>query len=232
MSGIELVCLDVGGVMYSGAVYRRAILRALRELGASMSDAEFDAAYEECRREQRGSFRRRLAARFLPGPGPETFDLDAATEDVRRRASAHWSYPPEALEADVLPCLHQLRDRGYRLAVVANQPSAVRGALRRDGLDGFFEVWAISEEIGVEKPDSGILEHALTGTGTAPDRAAMVGDRLDYDIVPAQAAGLRAVWVLRGEAPPEPAAEQLAVPDATIHTLAELAGALEALHAS
>jgi HAD superfamily hydrolase (TIGR01662 family) len=227
MSGIELVCLDVGGVMYADAVYRRAILRALRELGASMTDVEFDAAYEECRREQRGSFRRRLAGRFLLGAASGTSDLDAAAEEVRRRASAHWSYPPGALETDVLPCLREVKGRGYRLAVVANQPSSIRAVLRRDGLDGFFDVWAISGELGFEKPDPRMLEHVLANARVAPDRATMVGDRLDDDIVPAKAAGLRAVWVLRGEAPHEPTAEQLAVPDASIRSLAGLARALE-----
>ena len=232
MRAIELVCLDVGGVMYGDEVYRVAVRRALRELGAAMTDAEFDAAYEQCRREQDGSFRRKLAARFLPEPGTGRLDPNAAAEEVGRRASAHWSYPAEALEPDVMPCLRELTGRGYRLAVVANQPRSVRDALRRDGLDGFFDAWAISEELGVEKPDPRIFEHALTQTGVTPQRAVMVGDRLDYDIVPARAAGMRGVWVLRGEAPDEPSAEQLAVPGAAISSLAELTGALEALATS
>ncbi len=45
----------------------------------------------------------------------------------------------------------------------------------------------------------------------------MVGDRLDYDVRPAKAAGMRAVWVLRGEAPDDPTPEQLAEADAAIH---------------
>ena len=60
----------------------------------------------------------------------------------------------------------------------------------------------------------------------------MVGDRLDYDVRPARAAGMRAVWVLRGEAPDDPTAEQLAEADAAIHDLAELPSALEALEMS
>ena len=42
----------------------------------------------------------------------------------------------------------------------------------------------------------------------------MVGDRLDYDVRPAKAAGMRAIWVLRGEAPDDPTPAQLAEPDA------------------
>ena len=57
----------------------------------------------------------------------------------------------------------------------------------------------------------------------------MVGDRLDYDMRPAKAAGMRAVWVLRGEAPDDPTPEQLAEADAAIRGLDELPAALERL---
>jgi putative hydrolase of the HAD superfamily len=57
----------------------------------------------------------------------------------------------------------------------------------------------------------------------------MVGDRLDYDVRPSKAAGMRAVWILRGEAPRRPTARQLAEADASIHSLAELPAALASL---
>ena len=50
----------------------------------------------------------------------------------------------------------------------------------------------------------------------------MIGDRLDYDVRPAKAAGMRAVWVLRGEAPDEPTPAQLAQSDAAVNELAEV----------
>ena len=59
-----------------------------------------------------------------------------------------------------------------------------------------------------------------------------VGDRLDNDIRPARTAGLRTIWLLRGEAPPSPAASQLAEPDGVIRSLAELPAALERLQRS
>ncbi|HSL11428.1 MAG TPA: HAD hydrolase-like protein, partial [Actinomycetota bacterium] len=59
--------------------------------------------------------------------------------------------------------------------------------------------------------------------------AAMVGDRLDYDIRPAKAAGMRSIWLLRGEAPDDPTPAQLAEPDAAIGDLRELPAALGAL---
>ena len=63
--------------------------------------------------------------------------------------------------------------------------------------------------------------------GVPGERAAMVGDRLDYDVRPAKAVGMYTVWVLRGEAPDDPTAEQLAEPSASVRTLIELPAALE-----
>lgn len=217
---IEIVFLDIGGVMYDDTVYARALDRALRELGASFDDAEFAATYAEARAAQSGSFRDRLARRFL---GP---DADVAA--VERAAAKHWAYPRGSLYPDVEPCLRAL-SREHRLGIVANQPSVVRAALVRDGVAGFFELWNVSEDVGLEKPDPRLYEGAIAAAGVPAQRTAMVGDRLDRDVRPAGAAGMRTVWVLRGEAPDAPTAEQLAEADVAIPGLDHLAAALGTL---
>jgi HAD superfamily hydrolase (TIGR01493 family) len=221
VSGIEIVFLDIGGVMYDDRVYARAWRRALRESGAVFTDQEFEQEYAACRAAQDGSFRRRLSARFA---GPHA-DLEA----LERVAAGYWDYPPSALHHDVRATLGHLSDDGYRLGVVANQPSNVRTALQRDGLDGYFDTWGISDDLGLHKPDPALFELAVRTARVAPAASAMVGDRLDYDIRPATRAGMRTVWLLRGEAPDRPTPEQLAEPDATIRELAELPAALSAL---
>lgn len=217
---LEMVFFDIGGVLYDDTVYARAVRTALRELGATFSDEEFERVYREARSAQAGSFRRLLARRFL-GRGADIAAVEA-------RASRHWAYPTDALEPDARPCLDALAGR-YRLGIIANQPSAVREAMRRDGLDRYFEVWGVSDDVGLEKPDPGLFFHALGVAGVEPVRSVMVGDRLDYDIRPAKAAGMRAVWVLRGEAPDEPTAAQLAQADAAVRNLTELPAALQTL---
>jgi putative hydrolase of the HAD superfamily len=113
--------------------------------------------------------------------------------------------------------------------MIANQLSSVREAMKRDGIERFFEVWAISEDLGVQKPDPRFFSHALELAGVEASRSVMVGDRLDYDVRPARAIVMRAVWVLRGEAPDEPTPEQLAEADAAVRSLDELPAALERL---
>ncbi len=217
---VDVVFFDIGGVMYDDTVYARALDRGLRELGATFRDEEFAEEYGEARAEQSGSFRDRLARRFL---GP-----DADVEALERIAARYWSYPPGSLYPDVEPCLRELAD-GHRLGIVANQPSAVRDALERDGVARFFELWNVSEDVGLEKPDPRLYARAVTAAGVPAERTVMVGDRLDRDVRPAHAAGMRTVWVLRGEAPDRPTASQLAEPDAAIAGLDLLASALDRL---
>jgi putative hydrolase of the HAD superfamily len=214
---VEIVFLDIGGVMYDDTVYARTWHRALRDAGARFTDEEFDAAYTAARAAQSGSFRRRLIDRFLPG---------ADIRELERVAARYWRYPPTALYGDVVPCLEELKGR-YRLGVIANQPGEVREAMARDGLDGFFEVWGVSDELGVGKPDPALFELAVRTAGVAPPAAVMVGDRLDYDVRPAKVAGMRAIWMLRGEAPDEPTAAQLAEADDAVRGLAELPEAVD-----
>ncbi len=217
--GIEIVLFDVGGPIYDDGVYAAALLAGLQELAADADEAAFWREYERCRRAQAG-FTRPLAARFgVDG------DLLAAA------AAARWRYPREALHPDVLPTLARLAP-SYRIGVLANQPRTTRAALERDGVAAYVDVWIISEEVGLAKPDPRIFAHAVASAGCAAGRAAFVGNRLDYDIRPARAAGLHTVWLLRGEAPVAPTPSQLAEADVAIPSLDRLPDALERIAAA
>ena len=208
-----MVFFDIGGVMYDDSIYARSWMRALRECGAGFTDQEFDDAYASARAAQSGSFRRLLTRRFLG----EEADLPT----VEAVAAKYWAYPATALYPDVKPCLDAMAGR-YRLGVIANQPTSVRGAMDRDGLSAYFEVWGVSDDLGLQKPDPRLFAHVLYLAGVSPARTVMIGDRLDYDVLPAKTAGMRAIWVLRGEAPDEPTQEQLAEPDGHVQTLDEV----------
>lgn len=101
------------------------------------------------------------------------------------------------LYPDAKPALAALTAAGYRVAVVANQPAVRHQQLVALGIDP--EVMAMSDAMGVAKPDPAFYAAALRMMGD-PDPAdvAYVGDRVDNDIVPAAAAGLRPVWLRRG----------------------------------
>ncbi|MGH2692355.1 MAG: HAD family hydrolase [Actinomycetota bacterium] len=219
-SHLEVVFFDIGGPLYGDRPYYEGLLSGIREVRSDASEDEFWAEFEACRRDQRGPFTQRLVGRFV-----DAADAERAIE----RGKAAWSYPPDSLQPDVREALGSLHGV-YRLGVLANQERWIRETMARDRLDGYFEIWAISAEVGVDKPDPKIFEYALSQAGAAPERCVMVGDRLDNDISAAKRHGMRTVWLLRGEAPDQPTAEQLAVPDASVRSLIELPAALRSLN--
>ena len=106
-------------------------------------------------------------------------------------------FQEEDLYPDARRALAGLRDAGYRLAVLANQPASRSAELRSLGIAP--EVLAMSDEIGTVKPDPAFFARALELMGNpAPADVAYVGDRIDNDVLPAAAAGMRPVWLRRG----------------------------------
>ena len=85
---------------------------------------------------------------------------------------------------------------GYRVAILANQPARRSAELRALGFAP--DLMAMSDEMGVAKPDPAFFARALDLMGEPPDQVAYVGDRLDNDVLPAARAGMRAVWLRRG----------------------------------
>jgi HAD superfamily hydrolase (TIGR01662 family) len=125
------------------------------------------------------------------------FDADDWPLRMESVEGAYGGFGPEDLYPDALRAVEALREAGYRIAIVANQPVARGDELRAIGLDA--EVMAMSGEMDVYKPDPAFFQRALELMG-APDPAsvAYVGDRIDNDVVPATNAGMRAVWIRRG----------------------------------
>ena len=114
--------------------------------------------------------------------------------EVERR---YGGFKEEDLYPDARPAIAALSAAGYRLAILANQPASRTGELRALGISA--DVLAMSDELGVAKPDPAFFARALSLMGDpAPASVAYVGDRVDNDVLPALAAGMRAAWLRRG----------------------------------
>ena len=110
---------------------------------------------------------------------------------------AYGGFREEDLYPDAVRAIQGLRDGGHRVAIIANQPASRTDELRRIGIDA--EVLAMSETMGVGKPAPAFFERALELMGgPEPGTVAYVGDRIDNDVRPAAAAGMRPVWLRRG----------------------------------
>ena len=108
-----------------------------------------------------------------------------------------------SLRAALIPgadeMLIALKGRGYQLALVADGPEATfKNNLGPYGLFDLFDAYAISGNIGVEKPDKQIFTFALDQLKISKDdygRVVMVGNNLRRDIKGANNLGLISVWL-------------------------------------
>lgn len=151
-----------------------------------------------------------------------------ATRFAELRRVRHERFP----DADAV--LDELRGRGVRLGLVTNGLSCLqRDKLRGAGLAERFDTVVVSGDLGVGKPDPAPMRVALDALGVAPGQALMVGNTLGTDIAAANAAGIRAVLVVRdGTDDDDPAyaarseLDPAPAPDAVIRSLAELTALL------
>ncbi len=127
--------------------------------------------------------------------------LDRFTDDWRTRHeeydAAFGGFQPGDLYPDALPSLAAFAEAGLGVAIIGNQPSRRTAELRALGVAP--DVMVMSDELGHQKPEQAFFLAALAAMG-GPDPADVtyVGDRVDNDVIPARAAGLRAVHLRRG----------------------------------
>ncbi|MGY2063921.1 HAD family hydrolase [Blastococcus sp. SYSU DS0619] len=82
-----------------------------------------------------------------------------------------------AFATDVPETLRALRAGGLRLAVVSDVHVDIRPAFAAAGLDGCVDVFTLSFEQGLQKPDPRMFTRTLDALGVRAAEAVMVGDR-------------------------------------------------------
>lgn len=143
------------------------------------------------------------------------------------------------LRAELIPgadrMVKGLVERGHRIALVADgYTDTFRNALTQHGLYDYFEVRAVSEEVGVSKPHLRMFTTALNAMQIGPsdyDTVIMVGNNLARDIKGANELGIISVflqWSSRRSKTPANASE---VPVHTIDTPEQLLDLVDRLEA-
>ena len=141
------------------------------------------------------------------------------------------------LSGDLIPgadhVLRELKRRGYPLALVTDgKTQSYHNVLAHRGLYDLFDAFAISEQLGVEKPHPRMFIHALEQLGIAREdygRTVMVGNYLPCDVKGANEVGMISVWLdwapRRSKVPADPSE----VPQYTIKMPLDLLPLIEAL---
>lgn len=129
----------------------------------------------------------------------------------------HYAHPeriPEALEKRhafktesmqkveyrIVSLLRELKERGYKVALISNCFSEEAEAIRASVLAPFFDVMMLSCEQGVQKPEHEIFERCLAELSVAPEDCLYVGDGGSRELETAREFGmktLQAGWFVK-----------------------------------
>ena len=110
----------------------------------------------------------------------------------------------------------------YELGIIANQLDGLKERLQAFDLLKYFKYIISSWDVQLMKPDIRIFEYALDKANCNPQEACMIGDRLDNDILPAKALGMKTVWIKQGFGALQKPLSKLEEADYTINNLTEL----------
>jgi len=93
---------------------------------------------------------------------------------------------------DAVTCLRSLRQLGYRLGVLTDNPVASqRLKLEVSGLSAHFDAVVFTSELDARKPDARAFAETARALGLPESQMVMVGDNLFRDIVGSVASGYR-----------------------------------------
>lgn len=197
---IKAIFFDAGNTLVF--LDPRVILPILREHGADgdlerFRRAELDARVQLVSRIEEGAFGtephiwQEYFVSLMAGSGVPGDLLEAVGERIRdaHRESHLWTW----FDPGTVPALQQLKDAGYRMAVISNADGRVEGLMETAGIRDFFEFVLDSELEGVEKPDTEIFQRACRRMGVEPGESLYVGDLYPVDVLGARKAGMQAV---------------------------------------
>lgn len=132
-----------------------------------------------------------------------------------------WHSEDEVVYPKAAECLARLHEK-YRIGIIANQNLGTPARMEKHGLAQYLDLIIASAEEGLEKPDLKIFELALKRADCLPENAAMIGDRLDNDIIPAKRLGLKTIWIRQGFGGMGTVLTEKDAPDFCVNDLVEL----------
>ena len=108
----------------------------------------------------------------------------------------------QKVEYRIVSLLRELKERGYKVALISNCFLEEAEAIRTSVLATCFDVMMLSCEQGVQKPEREIFERCLTELAVAPEECLYVGDGGSFELETARAFGmqtLQAGWFVKNQ---------------------------------
>lgn len=108
----------------------------------------------------------------------------------------------QKVEYRIVALLRELKERGYKVALISNCFPEEAKVIWESVMVPFFDVMMLSCEQGVQKPEREIFERCLAELAVAPEECLYVGDGGSQELETARAFGmktLQAGWFVKNE---------------------------------
>jgi putative hydrolase of the HAD superfamily len=224
---VRAVLFDVGGPLNTEVTHERLIDEEIRAALTAAGRPVDDAAYARAVKWAVDSFAPNAYSAIiwrLTGR-----DLAVSERVYRAAAERGRGRSPFELREGIPDLLEDLRRRGLRLGLAANQPRTTIALLDGAGIGRYFDHREVSGTHGFYKPDVHLFLRACDELRVGPAECAMVGDRVDNDVVPAKALGMRTILFRTGRHIGQQPRSWDELPDAEVSDVAELEAALRVI---
>ena len=215
--------------------------RILHKVGEEFSEDQVRDAYRRCFRtchdirEQEKDVAFKEQVDFFISYIDDGLMDRLAGEDIRRIAEIYadsfFEYPP-VLHQDAIRVLSDIQDSGNKLGLISNTgmtPGVIfRTFMDQVGILRYFDVLTFSDEVRLAKPSGEIFRIAANELGTETADIVHVGDHLVNDVLGAQKAGMKTIWIETYE---ENRKSIESSPDLTVSDLGQVPDALSDLRA-
>ncbi len=231
---IRAICFDLGSTLWddypSELFHWNLVVSKLNELGYEVDlervlDEATAVIHSYC-----PSLTRSIIWRITGGSREH---YDAVLKSTVPAVLSHLHDPDEFRRLNPLfPGVHELLEElaaHYRLAVISQNFVEAERWMEFHQIDGFFQHVSISARESLYKPDTRLFVNTCSALGVLPAETAMVGDRLDNDIWPANRVSMKTVRVLAEPYRIQQPRYHNDVPMATLEAVADLPSVLPLL---
>ena len=190
---IRWIFFDIGNVIFNDAqgmalIYKRLHEEILKHRNSLTFECLLKEREDLILNHNDGRHHYTLGKKYLGEQGWLKFKT-ALSEDINNNYFKY-NIPIEGIERQI-----EYLSQFYSLGIAANQVSNSKKALKGIDVLQYFKFLGISEDIGFEKPDTRFFTTILERTSVQPAEAIMIGDRIDFDILPAKKIGMKTIWV-------------------------------------
>lgn len=176
MENIKWIFFDIGSTLVDESKVYEERMKIIAEMANVSYEYVYQTAFEFYKQNKKG---------------------DLETIKLLNVKKPKWRFEYEFLYHEAEACLKKLSEK-YKIGVIANQELGAEKRLKEFGILQYIDLVIASAEEGVAKPDKRIFEAALNKAICEPQYAVMIGDRIDNDIIPAKALGMKTIWIKQG----------------------------------